>query len=279
MNEDLKQEARSKIGEILAALAAAFTLTELASIARSGDLSPLRRYVGLAYERVAEVSTSMFLAALARVSPSVHRDLVVNTATWRILEGQARVRNLTATNLAASQMLLLEELLVSGRSYAPSVVALRLSRALGLNEDLYQAVARYESVVTTPSRRELEAKQAATPLQVQIMVEARASQNRDARAQVMGVMAAQEAYGRAQGEAWRQAADKYLVDGNRVARIWHVTGHNTRDSHSPMNDQERPLDVPFTSGLGNSLLHPGDILAPAKDTVNCNCWLTYGLRR
>lgn len=279
MDDDLKNSATGDISDILAALAASFTLTQLADMARAGDLSPLFQYVDLAYQRVAEVSLGLFLTSLNRVAPTVNHLLVPDTTKWRIVDGQARARAAVAGVLAADQRRVLTDVLLHDYDVRPSVTATHLRNALGLTWPQYQGVLRYEGIVATPSRREVEAKNPATPAQVSEATGAYASKYRDTRAGVLGVVAAQEAWGRAQHEGWTQGVENHLVDSHRILRTWHVTGHNTRDSHSSMNDQERGVDEPFRSGLGNPLMYPGDLTAPAKDVANCNCWVTYAIRR
>ena len=44
-----------------------------------------------------------------------------------------------------------------------------------------------------------------------------------------------------------------------------------RDSHIGTHGQIRPLNVPFTTGLGNKLLYPLDPNGPPEDVINCRC--------
>jgi hypothetical protein len=57
--------------------------------------------------------------------------------------------------------------------------------------------------------------------------------------------------------------------GGLETKVWVATFQNTRDSHMAMDGQEVPINLPFTSGLGNKLMFPGD--GPASDSVNCQC--------
>lgn len=71
---------------------------------------------------------------------------------------------------------------------------------------------------------------------------------------------------------FRQAIENGNIDGETLNRTWHTASDvRVRDSHAFMNDQERPLDLPFRSGDGNDLRFPGDINAPASDTIQCRC--------
>jgi hypothetical protein len=57
--------------------------------------------------------------------------------------------------------------------------------------------------------------------------------------------------------------------GGLETKVWVAAMQNTRDSHISMDGQEVPINSPFTSGLGNRLMFPGD--GPPADSVNCQC--------
>lgn len=73
-------------------------------------------------------------------------------------------------------------------------------------------------------------------------------------------------------EMFRQAIDQGILPGDELTQTWlNAQDNRVRDSHSSMHGQTRPLGQAFTSGLGNHLRYPGDIDAPAKDSVQCRC--------
>lgn len=79
---------------------------------------------------------------------------------------------------------------------------------------------------------------------------------------------------------FRQAIDNGMIDADSLTRTWRTASDaRVRDSHSFMNGQERPLGIPFTSGAGNSLQYPGDINAPASDTIQCRCVVSTRVER
>jgi uncharacterized protein with gpF-like domain len=72
-----------------------------------------------------------------------------------------------------------------------------------------------------------------------------------------------------------QAITSRDLEPNQVMRVWHTRGdERVRGSHAPMDGQQRPFAVPFTSGAGNSLDHPGDFRAPASERIRCRCGLS-----
>ena len=84
----------------------------------------------------------------------------------------------------------------------------------------------------------------------------------------------------ANNEAYRQAIDDGVVQADQIIQTWNTAGNaRVRDSHVAMQGQQRDLDVPFISGLGNSLRYPLDPFAPQEDTTQCVCVVTRRIRR
>lgn len=277
MPNDLQPRAVADVRAALDALYAAFTIAELRQMAMANDLSPLEQEVDKTYAVIAEIALALFLADLMRAGRDV--GVVIDTTKWRIMEEQAHVRAGLARALADDQKRILHDIMISGSGEAAKLVAVRLRNALGLTQPLYEGVLRYERVAAMPTRRELETRDMTSPEQLAVMTQAYARDYRRLRADALGQVEAQRARGRADLEAHRQAGEQGAIDVSRVIRVWNVTGHNTRDSHDAMRGQERGLNEPFTSGLGNQLMYPGDGAAPVKDVANCNCWLTYKYRK
>lgn len=72
-------------------------------------------------------------------------------------------------------------------------------------------------------------------------------------------------------EMYAQAIEAGDLVADELVRQWHTASSGVRDSHVAMRGQLRPFGEPFRSGDGNLLRHPGDIRAPASDTINCRC--------
>lgn len=69
----------------------------------------------------------------------------------------------------------------------------------------------------------------------------------------------------------RDAQDK----GVNVVKVWMATNDDrTREAHEDLNWQERPIDEPFYSMLGE-IMYPGDPHADPANVYNCRCSLTY----
>jgi hypothetical protein len=79
-------------------------------------------------------------------------------------------------------------------------------------------------------------------------------------------------------EGFLQAVETGHLKHEEVVRTW-LTRHDgrSREWHLEMDQQKRGLTQPFQSGLGNSLMEPRDPTAPAEDTINCRCRVTYRL--
>lgn len=54
---------------------------------------------------------------------------------------------------------------------------------------------------------------------------------------------------------------------------WNILGVNTRDTHAALDGVEVGIDEPFMVG-GYPADHPLDPRLPARELVNCHCWLT-----
>lgn len=73
-------------------------------------------------------------------------------------------------------------------------------------------------------------------------------------------------------EMYEQAFASGAVDPTQVMRTWHTAADaRVRDSHGPMDGQQRPVGEPFLSGNGNPLRFPGDPNAPVSETAQCRC--------
>ena len=64
--------------------------------------------------------------------------------------------------------------------------------------------------------------------------------------------------------------------GIKPKKQWIAALMNTRDSHVTANGQKRDYDKPFSVG-GASMMNPGAYGAPARETINCQCTVTYSV--
>lgn len=79
-------------------------------------------------------------------------------------------------------------------------------------------------------------------------------------------------------DLFRQLVESGEVAPDALARTW-ITAKDSRvrDSHAAMEGQTRSFGIPFVSGNGNLLRHPGDAAAPASESVQCRCTLATRL--
>ena len=74
--------------------------------------------------------------------------------------------------------------------------------------------------------------------------------------------------------AYRESTESGLVEGH----WWVPGGENIRDSHAAMRGQYAILGTNFTTGKGNSLMHPHDPQGVASEVINCKCVLRPRLK-
>ena len=73
-------------------------------------------------------------------------------------------------------------------------------------------------------------------------------------------------------EMYAQAIESGQLNADQLTRTWNTAeDERVRSSHSAMDQQQRGPNEAFTSGAGFSLMYPGDMNAPASETVQCRC--------
>jgi hypothetical protein len=73
-------------------------------------------------------------------------------------------------------------------------------------------------------------------------------------------------------EGYQQSIDAGILDADRLVCTWHAVGlPRSRHWHASMKGRKQPWGVPFVSGLGNLLKHPGDRNAPVEELAHCIC--------
>lgn len=142
------------------------------------------------------------------------------------------------------------------------------SLAFGLTERQWVALQNY--------RKTLQADFTSSR-QINRMLEAKKRQLLRSRAKTVGISEATFARNAGAMDAIQEATIRGMISD--VTSTWHTSkDERVRPSHGPMHGQIRPLRVPFTSGSGNSILFPGDPLAPPGEIVNCRCHVTFEYR-
>lgn len=121
---------------------------------------------------------------------------------------------------------------------------------------------------------------ALTPDQIDKMVDRYEERYIQYRADTIATTEATTATSAANHEAMLQTLDAAEIDPDNVEKKWNSTKDGrTRPSHVYLgavgNNTVMGMDTLFTSGLGNKLMYPGDLRAPAADRIRCRCVCTY----
>lgn len=94
--------------------------------------------------------------------------------------------------------------------------------------------------------------------------------------------AAASAYNAGRNAAIQQLIDKGIISASDVSKRWRtMRDERVRHSHAPMNNQKRPLNEPFVSGLGGLLMYPSDRSMGASDAdiYGCRCVAEYVIKK
>jgi hypothetical protein len=134
---------------------------------------------------------------------------------------------------------------------------------------------RFDRTVERAARGEV----ALTPKQIDRMVERYHERWVKYRSEVIARTESLRVAHMGADEAYRQAVEQGDLDESEIERTWLHTnrGPNSRDFHEDMNGQKRKLGALFVSGNGNLLRYPGDLAAPASETIQCRCVLVTRL--
>jgi hypothetical protein len=128
--------------------------------------------------------------------------------------------------------------------------------------------ARYDGAVRTAAAG---GKQL-TPAQIDRMVGRYTERAIKYRAEVIARTEALRSAHVGSEDSYRQAIESGHLEAGRLQCKWHAgAAPRTRDWHASMNGQLQPFGVPFVSGHGSQLRHPGDPDAPASETAQCRC--------
>lgn len=111
-----------------------------------------------------------------------------------------------------------------------------------------------------------------TDAQIERMVDRYRSRWVKFRAETIARTEALRAVHEGSEEMYAQAIEVGDLDPDELIRQWNTArDERVRSSHRSMHGQVRPIGEPFVSGNGNRLRFPGDISAPASETIHCRC--------
>jgi len=97
------------------------------------------------------------------------------------------------------------------------------------------------------------------------------------RGNTIGRTESTTAFNAARDESMNQAIEQGLVRRESIQRIWDATGDGkTRASHmaaeADSRRNPRGPNEPFSVG-GALMMYPGDQNGPAREVINCRCFL------
>jgi Phage Mu protein F like protein len=240
------------------------------------------------YQDGAKLSSQFIQQAMGT---QVRFDVVNSRAVAAIKQAQLRL----IREVSESQRGLFRQILTRGLTAGtnPREVARELRASLGLTAYQEGVVDRYRQLLENGSAQALDRElrdarfdprvqravdsgrplpQADIDRMVQRYRERWVNYRAETIARTEGLRAASEGL----QEGFTQAVANGDLAHTDIIRTW-VTRHDgrSRQSHLDMHGQKRGLTEPFRSGLGNFLMQPRDPSAPAEDSINCRCRLTY----
>lgn len=248
-------------------------------------------HLGAGYPRSFMLSADDTAAFLSRsLEVIVNFDSTNPRAVAAMQENQLRmVREFTQGQRLATMTAMTEGI---AQGLNPKQQAILFRQSIGLTQSQVEAVLNYKRLLESQSlealsrelrdarfdqtvRRAFGQGKALTQSQIDRMVERYYQRSVALRAETIARTEALSAVHTGVHEMYLQAVDGGLIEGDELTRTWLTSGlKNRRDSHIAMEGQERGLTDAFVSGLGNTLMHPGDMSAPAEDVANCVCTVT-----
>lgn len=232
-------------------------------------------------------STASFLNNHTRVS------LTFDVSNSRAVEYMRQNNLRLITGFNADQREVTRRALVQGleEGLSPKATARLFRRSIGLTPHQQQSVENFRRLLETRDsaaldralrdkrfdstlRRAIENDEALDPKHLDKMVNRYRERYIKYRSEVISLTETQRAIHAGSEEMYRQAIQAGAIDPDSLRRRWHTRSTKPRDSHSAMNGQVRPLGEPFISGQGYLLEYPGDISAPASETIQCHCGLS-----
>lgn len=241
----------------------------------------------------AGLNAAAFLTDTAGVP--VAFDLLSDSAVTTLRGQRLRlVRELTQQTQAA----MVETLQTAIAEGVPPIEqARRIKDTLGLTQRQAQSVNNYRSLLERGSsralnrelrdrrfdssiRRAVSGERRLTPQQIQRMVGRYETRMIQHRAQTIALTESQRAIHEGEEELFEQAVKEKKITPEQVLRTWRTAADmRVRDSHTPMNGQQKFMREMFRTGAGNLLRWPGDVNGPASETIRCRCVLQRRILR
>lgn len=274
---------------------------KLADIERqlaAGNVAGAIQQIERAAELIAEASTASYnraaAATSARVSTAAGVPFMFDQTNRATVAALARERARLVREVTTRQREAITRAIDEGiRAGAnPIAVARRVRDSIGLTEAQVGQVEAYRRALEAGGvealtrqlrdrrfdrtvRRAAREETPLTPRQIDKMVEAYRERRIIRRSEDIARTESLAAVHAGEHDTWQQArASGDIAMGDIVREWWHSGLDEARPFHLSMHKQRRGLDEPFLTGLGNSLMFPGDPKAPVVERVNCRCNVT-----
>lgn len=240
------------------------------------------------------------LGGAGRGTINVSYDMVNEGAVRAMRENQLRlVREFSEAQRRATQQVLIDGVRDGAN---PREQARDFRRSIGLTQRQQAAVGNFRRLLQQNDpealtralrdkrhdrtvRRAIREGRPLSQRQVDTMVNRYRERYLKYRSEVIARTEAMRAVHEGQERMMRQAVENGIVQNDQLVREWNTalngrvrSFENTsgKTSHSTMHGQlRRGLDEPFLSGSGSALRYPTDPNAPAFDTVQCRCTVSF----
>lgn len=289
---------RARFLEVVASIKDSMTLTEIQNLLELGRVDEAIVTAEVAALRLSNTFGQVFILAgeeaAAFIGSKLHVIVNFDQVNTSALDAMTRNQLRIVREFVAEQKLATQEALLDGirRGINPNQMAIAVRDSIGLTQYQQQIINNYrrqlEQLDSRAFARALRDKrfdrtltsaiandQALTPAQIERMVERYREKWLKYRSEVIARTEALRSVHEGTDNMYRQAIDDGTLDPDDLVRTWDTSKRpNVRDSHRAMEGQQRKINEPFVSGLGNHLMRPGDINAPAADTVECKCAVT-----
>lgn len=287
---------RKEFLEMVAGIKSVSTLKALTTLLTEGRIEEALSVIDRAGARLGALSSETYTVTGRSTAGAIRRatgeivvdfDTVNARAVREMQENQLRL----IREFGEQQRRATREALTDGirRGANPREQARAFRQSIGLTQKQTQAVNNYRNLLENLDRGALQRKlrdgrfdgavrrairegKPLTKTQVDRMVGRYAERSLKHRSEVIARTESLRSVHQGNREMFRQAIDNGVLASDQLVQIWNTAAdERVRSSHATMNGQERPMDVPFTSGAGNSLAHPGDPDAPGSETIQCRC--------
>lgn len=272
------------------------TLVRIATLLEQGQVEEALAILERAVQGLGMAWTASFVAAAQDTAAFLSRNVAevsvvfdqVNDRALRIMrDNQLRL----VTEFSAEQRRATRVAIANGieEGINPREMARRFRDSIGLTAKQQQAVDNYRRALQSGDRsaleralrdrrfdptvsRAIEEGVALSPQQIDRMVDRYRQRYLAYRAEVIARTEALRSVHQGVEEMYEQSFEQGELVREQLIREWNTASDGrVRDSHQPMDGQTRPFGEPFTSGNGTRLDYPGDLNAPASETIQCRC--------